>query len=966
MKQLLGKKSDVLDVILMDVIWVGDFADHLEDLNPYNVSSVTEGMFQSMVRNDIVDGRLVALPWFSDVGLLFYRKDLLRKYGFHSPPRTWVELRDMSMTIMDGEGNPNLWGFIGHMAEHEGLTCNVMEWMYAWGGGNLIERDRTVTLQNPRAEAALQFFYDGLGKWIMPQSVNYRTDDAKATWKAGNGVFVRNWPLLSSEMTALGNTTFAWGASTLPAGPSGLSAGALGGWQMAVSKYSKHKAIAVEFAKFMVSESVQRARAVNDARMPTRTALYDETPVCSSLNICGVTLSHVARPSTVSAPNYLAMSRAIFKNVRSALAGEVTVSAMLVALKTDAEKVLGTYTAPIPETGSGSNNKDTIIGAVVACGGGSIIFIAVVAYMRRSKKRALATQQKRARNVIDYNDLSFEEVVGRGGFGEVSRGKFRGTTVAIKKVLKSTSDAPSRNDATRTMQLGRNVMSPAHCTAVAFDDHLATAPIDRNEHSATSSNTSRRMHASTLSRLASRLNFMRSSNNASDESEKMSRKLFMDEVDIMVSLRHPHIVMFIGCCEEPELCLVTEFMPRGSVLEILQKEDAKMPWTRRLGMVLDAARGIQYLHTNNPIVLHCDLKAANLLVGDNYIVKVADFGLTKIAKKGMRAKNGSHLYASPEALRGCEYTVESDVYSFGIVMWEVLTAKIPYSDKLCSHSIESVVHSIVESDIRPTIPRTPHTRYTAVMTQCWQKDPSKRPGIADVATQLDRMIEIARQDDDESSVLGSSLANMIRASLDADGRMSGPALVFDERDLAIVQSGGLSSRKSSAGSLIAGMSGRKQSNSQMPPGKIFACRMHSGKFTLEPLQIAAFIGGAFDGNTAPAAGGLSDREIRYESIVSVSSFHQLMAQMGHPNCVVLELRGCAPEAAGVEPATPGAIRAIAEHDSRCDVAATATPVDGASANTPSTPTLSRVPSSRRGSMTTAAAAAAAAAAQLSC
>lgn len=135
--QLFEAKSPDVDVFQIDVIWPGDLAEHFVDLNDYGAAAVTPEHFPAIVQNNTVDGKLVAIPWFTDAGLLYYRTDLLQKYGFSGPPTTWDELASMAKTIQDGEradGNQDFWGFTWQGNAYEGLTCDALEWVASYDG----------------------------------------------------------------------------------------------------------------------------------------------------------------------------------------------------------------------------------------------------------------------------------------------------------------------------------------------------------------------------------------------------------------------------------------------------------------------------------------------------------------------------------------------------------------------------------------------------------------------------------------------------------------------------------------------------------------------------------------------------------------------------------------------------------------------------------------------------------------
>src|SRR5690606_25338122 len=138
--QILASGADVIDVLQIDVVWAGILASHLADLGPY-VGNAPKPHFPVLIENDTVDGRLVAMPWWADVGVLYYRKDLLAKHG-HAPPATWQEMTAIARHIQAAErarGNRRLWGFVFQGRAYEGLTCNALEWIDSFGGGTIID-----------------------------------------------------------------------------------------------------------------------------------------------------------------------------------------------------------------------------------------------------------------------------------------------------------------------------------------------------------------------------------------------------------------------------------------------------------------------------------------------------------------------------------------------------------------------------------------------------------------------------------------------------------------------------------------------------------------------------------------------------------------------------------------------------------------------------------------------------------
>ena len=137
--------------MMLDVVWPGAFAPYLVNLKP-KLGEAAKQFAQGIVQNDTIGGKLVAMPWFGDFGILYYRTDLLKKYGYKAPPKTWNELFAMAKKIQDGEQktNKNFYGFVFQGNAYEGLTCDALEWVASAGGGHFIDSGK-VTINNPKA-----------------------------------------------------------------------------------------------------------------------------------------------------------------------------------------------------------------------------------------------------------------------------------------------------------------------------------------------------------------------------------------------------------------------------------------------------------------------------------------------------------------------------------------------------------------------------------------------------------------------------------------------------------------------------------------------------------------------------------------------------------------------------------------------------------------------------------------------
>ncbi|XP_049935972.1 probable serine/threonine-protein kinase SIS8 isoform X2 [Nymphaea colorata] len=217
---------------------------------------------------------------------------------------------------------------------------------------------------------------------------------------------------------------------------------------------------------------------------------------------------------------------------------------------------------------------------------------------------------------------------------------------------------------------------------------------------------------------------------------------FRQEVSLMKRLRHPNVLLFMGAVTSPErLCIVTEFLPRGSLFRLLQRNTAKLDWRRRIHMAMDIARGMNYLHHCNPPIIHRDLKSSNLLVDRNWTVKVGDFGLSRLKRETYlttKSGKGTPQWMAPEVLRNEPSDEKADVYSYGVILWELVTEKIPW-DNLNSMQVIGAVGFMNQ---RLELPSNLDPRWVAIIESCWHSDPQQRPTFQEL---LEKLKELQRQ-----------------------------------------------------------------------------------------------------------------------------------------------------------------------------------------------------------------------------
>ena len=346
-QQLLAAGSADIDVFQIDVVWPGTLAAHFIDLKQYIPADELGDHFNALVDNNIVDGKLVAAPFFVDAGLLYYRQDLLDKYQ-KKPPQSWEELTDTAKTILDAEraNNSQLQGFVWQGRAYEGLTCNSIEWVASYGGGSIVEPDGKISINNPQAAAAITLARSWIGT-ISPEGVlNYAEEDSRGVFQSGNAIFMRNWPYAWALANAADSPVKGKvGIALLPrgTGDGARHAAALGGQQLAVSKYSAHPQEAADLVRYLTSAAEQKRRAIKGSFNPTRKSLYSDQELLQALpflaNFEAVLENAVARPSTVTGSRYNQVSSEYVRAVHNTLTGKGTAPENLAALEKALDRI---------------------------------------------------------------------------------------------------------------------------------------------------------------------------------------------------------------------------------------------------------------------------------------------------------------------------------------------------------------------------------------------------------------------------------------------------------------------------------------------------------------------------------------------------------------------------------------------------------------------------------------------------
>jgi len=343
---LTAQSSDI-DIYMVDVIWAPQIDNHLVDLTSA-AADVVGDHFPAIVESQTVNGKLVAIPYFTDAPALYYRSDLLEKYG-KTPPKTWDELTATATEIMRREraaGHDSLYGFVFQGNAYEGLTCDALEWVKSYGGGQIVEPDGTISINNPKAQLALTKAASWVGT-IAPRGVTtYQEEEARGLWQRGDAVFMRNWPYAYSLGQNAEDSKVAgkMGVVPLPSGGAG-SAATLGGWNMAVSRYSQNQEEAIKVVKYLTSEEVQKFNAVQGSKMPTIPSLYRDRDVLAAVPFFAdwldVLAQAVPRPSAPTKRKYNEVSKEFWTAAHNVLTGRASAADSLADLDRKLTRIKG-------------------------------------------------------------------------------------------------------------------------------------------------------------------------------------------------------------------------------------------------------------------------------------------------------------------------------------------------------------------------------------------------------------------------------------------------------------------------------------------------------------------------------------------------------------------------------------------------------------------------------------------------
>src|SRR5215218_1008990 len=332
------------DVIVGNEPWTAEFAENgwIADVTDKFPESERAKFLDVPLDSATYEGKIYGVPWFTDVGMLYYRKDLLEQNGFSEPPRTWEDLKEMAGKVVRDSGIR--YGFVFQGANNETGVCNGLEYIWTHGG-EVLDGDRVI-IDSPESVAGLTTEQSMISEGVAPQAVaTYTFSGSDTAFLKGDSVFCRNWPYMYG---LAGNPDVSKiepeqvGVSPLPVGErEGQTASCLGGWNMLINAASEMQDEAWAFVQFMTSEESQKAYTLSASTLPTLNALYDDREILEEVPVVALSREALqnARPRPI-APYYSEMSREMAEQFNNVLRGAITPEVAVETLQGELQRII--------------------------------------------------------------------------------------------------------------------------------------------------------------------------------------------------------------------------------------------------------------------------------------------------------------------------------------------------------------------------------------------------------------------------------------------------------------------------------------------------------------------------------------------------------------------------------------------------------------------------------------------------
>jgi multiple sugar transport system substrate-binding protein len=336
--------ENTVDVIGGDVIWPAQFAanDYIADLSERFPPSEREAYLPAAIEANTYEGRIYGVPFYTDAGMLYYRRDLLEDAGFSEPPKTWDELKEVARRVR--RDSRVRYGFVFQGADYEGGVVNGLEYIWT-SGGDVLDGDRVV-IDSPESARGLWIERSMVADRVAPEGVaQYKEQESATIFLRGDAVFMRNVPrmyALASDPEESSIDPAQIGVAALPAAEEGMpSYSALGGWNFFLNASSRDPDGAYRFIEYMSAEAQQKRRAIEGSVIPSRTALYEDEELLEKVPVVrlGREALENTRPRPVS-PFYSDMSLAMGDGFANSLSGQAEPEEVLGRLQEELTQIL--------------------------------------------------------------------------------------------------------------------------------------------------------------------------------------------------------------------------------------------------------------------------------------------------------------------------------------------------------------------------------------------------------------------------------------------------------------------------------------------------------------------------------------------------------------------------------------------------------------------------------------------------
>ena len=337
-----------IDTISGDVIWPAQFAANgwIVDLSDRFPESEREKFLDGPINSNVYEGAIYGVPWFTDAGMLYYRKDLLQKSGYSEPPRTWDELKEMALRVKQDSGTRD--GFVFQGADYEGGVVDGLEYIWTHGGDVLDPEDPTkVIIDSPESVAGLKTERSMVEEGVAPEAVvNYAEMESHTAFLNGDAVFMRNWPYvyaLSSDPKQSKIKPEQIDIARLPAAEGQESVSGLGGWNFYINAAMDEETqnAAWEFIQFATAPEQQKFRALEGSFLPTLKELYEDQEILDKVPVIALGKEAIlsTKPRPVS-PYYSDMSLRMAEQFNASLKGEVSPEQAIKTLQEELQNIV--------------------------------------------------------------------------------------------------------------------------------------------------------------------------------------------------------------------------------------------------------------------------------------------------------------------------------------------------------------------------------------------------------------------------------------------------------------------------------------------------------------------------------------------------------------------------------------------------------------------------------------------------